>query len=291
MKIFSSFICILAVACALPIAAQQAPEAFRWIDFHAAKDQDVVTWVTRSLGPEKYSAIREIAVEYDAALVVTTLRANPQALPGADIVSVWSLSLTNHSVAPILTGVNLRWLEWLQFAQGRPRELAALYDSCLECAADTYLTAFYYDIGRHGWAARWMRGNQAVPVWTSKLPEGVKLGQMYAVLADPDGTQYIATWNHLDYLNDKDKDPEDFLYRYDLDPFSTLERTERLSPKQGEALKPKLCAAQALFPGQARGQDSPLCQTPVAKPKPTRHPVTSPPANNHGQAQPPGAKH
>ncbi len=65
--------------------AQQAPEQFRWVNFHSPTDNDVVAWVTRSLEPEHWTAIDEIAVEYDAALVVTTLRANPQALPGSDV--------------------------------------------------------------------------------------------------------------------------------------------------------------------------------------------------------------
>src|SRR5208337_990672 len=81
---------------ALPIYSQQAPDTFRWIDFHSPKDQDVVTWVTRSLAVEDWTAIREIAVEYDAALVVTSRRANPQSAATADTFNVWSVSLTNH---------------------------------------------------------------------------------------------------------------------------------------------------------------------------------------------------
>ena len=268
------------------LSAQQSPETFRWIDFHSPKDQDVVTWVSRSLVPEKWTAIREIAVQYDSALVVTTERANPQAMPAADTTTVWTASLTNHTIEPILTGVNLRWLDWLQFIPGRPRELAAFWESCQDCAADTYLTAFWYNSERHAWAARWMRGNQGALVWTAKPPEGVTLSQMYALLANPDGSQFLATWNHFEYPNSKDRDPDDYFYRYDIDPLTWLDRSERLSPKQGEALKPKLCQAVALFPGQTRGQDSPLCQAQDTKQKSGRHPVTTPPANNHGQAHP-----
>jgi len=284
------FYALLLEAFTIPanLTAQQAPETFRWIDFHSAKDQDVVTWVTRSLEPEKWSSIREIGVEYDAALVVTTLRANPQALPGSDTVSVWSLSLTNHSVVPILTGVNLRWLDWLQFVPGHSRELTALWESCQECAADTYLTSFWYSPERHAWAARWMRGNLGAQVWTAKPPEGVALSQIYALMADPDGTQFLATWNHLEYPGVKEKDPEDYFYRYNIDPLTYLDRTERLSPKQGEAMKPRICQALSLFPGQTRGQDSPLCQTKQAQPKPSRHPATTPPANNRGRSLPSG---
>ena len=60
---------VLAAASALP--AQQTSGTFRWIDFHDPKDQNIVAWVTRSLQVEKWTAIREIGVVYDAALVVT----------------------------------------------------------------------------------------------------------------------------------------------------------------------------------------------------------------------------
>jgi hypothetical protein len=281
-------VCFFLLLTGMAAQAQQTPENFRWIDFHSPKDQDVVVWVTRSLEPEKWTAIREIAVEYDAALVVTTLRANPQAAPENDTFTVWSLSLTNHSVLPLISGVNLRWLDWLLLAEGRPRELAALYDSCRDCAADTYLTAFAYNLESHGWAARWMRGSQAVSVWTAKPPAGVDLTQLYAVLAEPNGRQVVATWSHLDY--GPAKDSEDFIYRYDLDPFSTLERTMRLANKEAEAMKARLCSAQATLPGLARGQDAPLCHIEV-KQKSERHPVTTPPTNNHGRSEPPGSGH
>ena len=63
---------------ALPyLRAQQGPDTFRWVDFHAQKDQDTVVWVSRSLAVEDWTAIREIGVEYDAALVVTTDMGGP----------------------------------------------------------------------------------------------------------------------------------------------------------------------------------------------------------------------
>jgi len=49
------------------------------MDFHSAKDQDIIVWVTRALDAEKWSSIRDVGVLYDAALVVTSLRTNPQA--------------------------------------------------------------------------------------------------------------------------------------------------------------------------------------------------------------------
>jgi hypothetical protein len=107
-------------------------------------------------------------------------------------------------------------------------------------------------------------------------------------LPDQNGQQFVATWAHFDY--GKLKPPEDYLFRYDIDPLTHLERTETLSGKDADAMKQKLCRASNTMPGMVRGQDSPLCQT-AEKPKYERKPVTTPPANNRGQSVPPGARH
>ncbi len=269
------------------IPAQQPTGEFYWTDFHSPKDQDVVVWVTRSLVPEKWTAIREIGVEYDAALVVTTERATPQSLPAADTVTVWSASLTSHSMTPLLTGLNRRWLDWINFAADKPRDLGVLYDSCAVCAATTYFTAFRYDFQRHSWTTRWMRGGQGVPVWTSHMPPGVVWTQIYAVLAEPDGREILSDWDRFEY--GAEKPAEDFIYQYDVDPYSGLDRSQRLNGKAAEAMKLRLCAADGSVSGLARGQDSTLCQH--SEPANAgRKPVTTPPANNQGRSAPPGAR-
>ena len=273
---------------ATQLCAQQAAEPFRWVDFHSEKEQDTVAWVTRSLAAEKWTAIREIGVEYDAALVVTTLRPTPQSAAGMDTFTVWSASLTNHGITPLLKGVNLRLLDTMNFREGAPPELGAIYDDCNQCAASTFFTSLHYDFAQHTWAARWMRGGQAVPIETANVPPGVSLTQVYAVLGEPNGTQLVGTWSHFDYGNVKP--PEDFVYRYDLDPFHGLDRTQILSGKDAGPFEQRLCRAQDAGSGPglalARGQDSPLCQQ-MTKPHFERKPVTTPPANNHGQSAPP----
>ncbi len=275
------------LAAATPLRAQREHDSFRWIDFHSPKDQDTVVWVTRSLEAEKWTAIREIGVLYDAALVVTTLRAAPEAPANADTFSVWSVSLTNHMITPLFKGVNLRWLDWMQFADGAPQEAGALYDDCYECAATTYFTAFHYDLAQHQWAARWMYGGQAAPIWRTNVPDGVALTQVYAGLAEPNGRELLGAWTHFDY--GKQKPAEDYVYVYTLDPASRLERTQLLEGKQADAMKQRLCTAQGVASGLARGQDSPLCQQ-IVRPRAERKPNTTPPANNHGQSAPPGAR-
>jgi hypothetical protein len=263
------------LAPSIPLAAQQAPDTFRWIDFHSPQDQDVLVWVRRSLDPEKWTAIREIGVQYDAALVVTSLRPTPQSLPGLDTFDVWSLSLTNHSVNALLKGVNLRLLDWMLFAVGQPRELGALYDDCNQCDASTFFTSFYYDIRQHGWATRWMRGRQAVPLSSANAPQGVTVSQVYAVLADPNGHEVVGTWSHFDY--GRQKPAEDYMYEYDVDPFSGLDRTQLLNGKDAEELKRRLCLASDAVSGLARGQDSTLCTPPPTKAPPRRKARQNPP--------------
>jgi hypothetical protein len=246
------------LGCGWRVLAQQQPETFRWIDFHAAADQDTVVWVTRSLEAEKWTAIREIGVQYDAALVVTTLRPSPQSPLAADTFNVWSVSLTNHSVIALLKGVNLRLLDWMLFAAGGQRELSALYDDCRECNASTFFTAFYYDIRVHGWNARWIRGEQAAPLASATAPAGVAVTQVYALLADPNGHELLATWSHFDY--GKEKPAEDFLYQYDADPWSRVDRTQLLANKEAETMKRRLCLATDAIAELKHGQDSDLCR-------------------------------
>ena len=277
---------VLICICALSarICAQQ--EQFHWVDFHAQKDQAVVTWVTRTLDPYTWTAIREIGVIYDAALVVTTDRATPEASPARDTFQVWSVSLTQHTATPVLKGVDLEWLDWMQLAEGEPREMAAVYRDCNDCAATTYFTTFHYDMRQHLIVPRWMRGANAIPVWNGSSPEGVEVSQVYGVLADPNGTEFLAAWSHFDY--GKKKDAEDYLYRWDVQPFSGLDRTQVVSGKDLAPMEKRLCAIDGEPPGMARGQTSALCEQ--LKPKATRRPVTTPPANNQGRSMPPGAR-
>lgn len=275
---------VLATAALLSLSAPAEQDSFRWMDFHNSKDQDIVVWVTRSLEAEKWSSIREIGVLYDAALVVTTLRSNPQASPGSDTFNLWSASLTTHAITPLLKGVNVRWMDWMQFTETGPPELGSLYEDCAECAATTYFTALYYDRSQHIWNARWIRGGQGVPIWSAGTPDGVTLTRVYAILSGPSGREQVGTWNHFDY--GKEKPAEDFVFRYDLDPFSSLERTQLLSGKEAEAMKQRLCGFQGTG-NVARGQDSALCQQTVHV-RPERRPTTTPPANNQGRSVPPG---
>src|SRR5579863_1198714 len=131
--------CMAAVlAAGHPSPAQQTSETFRWIDFHADADQNIVAWIERSLAVADWTSIREIGVQYDAALVVTDNRTNPQAAPGAGAFTIWTASLTTHVLAPLVTGVNLRWSDPIRFADDAREEWPILYDNCRDCQPNTF---------------------------------------------------------------------------------------------------------------------------------------------------------
>jgi hypothetical protein len=279
-------ILVFSLVVASPLLAQEAPENFRWVDFHSPKDQDVVAWVTKSLAVGDWTAIREIAVEYDAALVVTTDRKTPQSAPTADSFTIWSASLTDHTYAPLVRGVNLRWLEWMRFADGAPYELAILYDDCRDCVANTYFTAFHYSVKTHSFQARWIRNGQGIPMYSANTPPGVEWSQSYAAFAEGNGREYIVTWSHFDYANKKPSD--DYLYLYDLDP-SGLDRWGPVISQAAKDMKLRICRGQDAVAGLLRSQDPVVCQKIL--PPTERKPVTTPPANNRGKMGLPGAKH
>lgn len=240
------------------LIAQQAPDAFHWVDFHSTKDQSVVAWITHSLAAEDWTAIREIGVEYDSALVVTTKRTNPQGITADDVFTVWSASLTTHKFVKLLQGSQLRLLDWLQLAPGRPRELAALYNDCSDCNPSTFFTVFYYDISQHGWAARWLHGNQAIAVHSANPPQGMKWTLVFGVMAKANGYEFVGTWTHFDY--GAQKPAEDYVYMYDVDPWTGLDRVQPVSDKQADVLEQRLCSGQDAVQGLMRGQDSELCR-------------------------------
>jgi hypothetical protein len=284
---FACIVFTVVLPATIPICSAQAPDSFRWIDFHTQDDQDVIVWVTRALDGQKWTAIREIGVQYDAALVITTFRASAQASPNHDSFSIWSVSLASRELTHIADGVNLHLTDWLLLDVGQGRELGVLFDDCNDCQATTYFTTLHYDLRAHTFAGRWINGGKAVPVWTTNAPMGATQTQVFAVMADDNGRESLGTWNHVDY--GKDKPAEDTVYRYDLEPQSYTERSVLLSGKDAASMKDRLCHAQDAVPGLSRGQDSSLCQV-SAKPRPMRKPTTTPPANNHGQSLPPGSR-
>jgi len=290
---------VLVAMPAVPLWAQTEVPGFHWVDFHDSRDASFVAWVTQALKGEKWTSIREIGIQWDAALVITSNRESVQAAPPADTYTVWNVSLSKHEAQPLLHGVSPRILNWTSFGgtnQSVP-ELGLVYDDCFQCeTASTFFTTVYYNFQEHAWRARWVRGDQAALLWSNGTVDGVVKTQVYGLLTEPNGRSLLATWSHLDY--GKAKPAEDYVFTYGVDPATGLEQTQGLSTVHAETTMLRLCRAD---PGQAdpnmkefaRGQDSQLCRD-LIESKSTgragRKPTTTPPANNHGKSAPPRPK-
>jgi hypothetical protein len=69
----------------------QTPTGFHWVNFK--QEQDTVARVGQVLQAEDYSAMREIGVIADSALVFTTVREPGWTTPEGDMWTVYSISM------------------------------------------------------------------------------------------------------------------------------------------------------------------------------------------------------
>ena len=149
-----------------PLSTAQAPDTFRWIDFHAAKrsGRGGVGDAPSTAKSGRRSA-RSVCNTTRHSLPRRP-RATPQSATNRDTFSIWSVSLSDRALTHIAdVGENLRLVDWLLLNAGQGRELGALYDDCTDCQATTYFTALRYDLRQHIWAARWMQGGQERMRW------------------------------------------------------------------------------------------------------------------------------
>lgn len=264
----------------------QAPSEFHWIDLE--KEEWTVNTIRKALHDEHFTAIRDIGVLGDAALVFTATRSKPDAMPDSDLISVYAVSLRALSATKLLSGYQMHNAGWSTQVKDHRGEMATTYLDCVDCEATTFFTAFYFDGKADTWQARWMTNQHGAPVSSMHTNKDYAIQQVYAVLGDREGTDALITWSHYEYYNSKRV--EDFLYKYDVDPVSNLDRIMRLSGKDATDMQVRLCQADQAWASVHHGQDLPVCQALVrSKSTPARHITTTPPVKNEGRSRPPGS--
>ncbi len=283
--------------------AQSAPQSFHWIDFRSPADAPTVRWVTDSLAAQSYSAIREIGVQWDSALVVTTLRSTPQSSPASDRFTLWSVSLSHRQLVPLVSGYRLRYLNWLTLGSQILPELGLTWRNCLQCDASLYFTAAYYSPADHAWHARWIRSTDPLhsstgaALRTASPATGVTATEVYGLFTDVRGNSTLDTWLHLDFgaisgsASGSAKPAQNYVYEYSVDPATGLDITQALGDEHAAPMQQKLCQLTSAQSALLGGQDSPLChpeaaaaRAHTAHPRHERTPVTTPPANNQGRS-------
>lgn len=277
-------------------AGAQAVDGFHWVD---QPDQTTTTaTVTKALGEKKFSALREIGIVGDSALVLTTLRASPTGLPDEDLFTVYAISIKDGEIEELLSGYRLRFRDWLRMSREGQPELVATYDDCVQCQSTSFFTTFYIDGKTKRWKVRWPRNVSGAPLFAGGATSVGNADHVYALMMRDDGRVTLATWSHFERTNaGGEAQREDYLFEYMVDPLSGQGQSNPLSGRDAAEMKQKLCRPAEVLLGMAGGQDSLSCQqalTPAKRPGKksggtSRHrtPRYIPPSKMVGRSVPP----
>ncbi|MGH9514113.1 MAG: hypothetical protein ACRD3P_00350 [Terriglobales bacterium] len=254
----------------LSMGAQcQAPAGFRWINFK--QDAPTVLKIEEALKSEDYSAIREIGILGDFALVMTSRREVDQPTPVGDEWQVYNISSQTWNVTPVIFGYNLEIKDWINFQSEAIPDLGLVYVDCWECEPTAMFTALHYE-QQNGWRARWVNKEN------SKQP-GIVLGvtdvgdpytnedvnQVFAVLGPLKGMAIVGTWYHSRDLGSGKV--TDIVSKFLVDPVTRQDKSEVVHGRDAASWEMRLCKASDALDGLLGGQDSPVCKVLKQQPK------------------------
>ena len=231
----------------------QVIDGFAWVDMKAdAKTVDRVNYLLQS---KTYTAIREIGLMGEQALVITTLRKDPTANPLNDSFTAYGVSLHDGTVEVLLDGTNLKYIDWQKFYDYDTPELVATYDDCAQCKVTTFLTAFYIDRKTRRWGARWRREIAGAPLYSADPTKNY----VYALFMNVDQKVVLDTWVSYPEQKKSSRGGE-FLFEYRIDIPSDQGTSRPLTGRDVLPVKQRLCAGQNVVFGIAGGQDSAACK-------------------------------
>ena len=234
-------------------ASAQVLDGFAWANLKT--DTTTVNRVTMLLAGKPYTALREIGLIGDQALVITTLRKDPIAQPGDDSFTAYGVSLKDGAVEQILDGANLKMVAWQKFYDYDSPELLAIYDDCAQCKATTFLTAFYLDRRTKHWHARWPREIAGAPLTSA----AVGSDHVYALFMNVDRRVVLDTWTRFPEQKKSSRGGE-YMYEYRIDPMSDQGTGRPVTGRDMLPIKQRLCRGEDVVYGIAGGQDSDACK-------------------------------
>jgi hypothetical protein len=242
-------------------ARAQMPTGFHWVNFK--QEPDTVARIAKVLQAENYSAIREIGVVADFALVLTTEREPEWTTPEGDMWTVYSISMEAAEFRKLLSGYNLRMVTWLKFVPGHDGDLGITYLDCYECEAATLFTAFHFR-RKEGWQARWpskepdhlpgilfMSSDAGVPYTDDDVD------QVWAVMSPASGLASIGTWYHSRDL--KTGKVTSVATKFSVG-FAGEEKSTALNGTAATLWERTLCKPADAVPSLMGGQDSKSCK-------------------------------
>jgi hypothetical protein len=255
-----------------PISHAQVIDGFAWVDLKT--DTQTVAKVAGFLSDKHHTAIREIGVAGQQALVITSLRKDVTANPLNDVFTAYGVSLRDGSVEELLDGTNLKYIDWQKFYDYDTPELVATYDDCAQCKATTFLTAFYIDRKTRRWGARWRREAAGAPLYSADPGKNY----VYALFMNVDQKVVLDTWVSYPEQNKtggrgaalKSSRGGEFLFEYRIDVLSDQGTSRPLSGRDVLPVKQRLCAGQNVVFGIAGGQDGEACKEVAGSARKTR---------------------
>jgi len=231
--------------------------SFHWVNLES--DKTTMAHVHAALKGQSYSAIREVGIDRDFALIMTSNREADALDPDYDQWTVYNLNLATGKLRQILSGYGLHMWGW---GGKDASELQVTYYDCTECEAATIFTAFHQS-STGGWTARWPNKDGDKPgaliaVGDTGMSEDVDdEQQVFAVLSEVMGPLVAGYWYH--YRDTKTGKLHDELTRYSVDPMTGKEQNEKLAGTKVAAFEKALCNAST-WRTPNEGQDTPVCR-------------------------------
>ncbi len=236
------------------------PPGFTWVNLET--DLGTMAKVRTALTGVAITAIREVGVEGDYALVMAINRETGAPTPDYDQWYVFNLSLRTGEKQPLLFGYGVKQIDWIGPGAA---ELAITYYHCWECEADLLFTTIRFT-KQAGWKARWVNKVEregypqpGVLIKTDDLEDDDEVDQVFALVGNTSNKLEAGYWYHA-------QDPrtgkvEDDVYRDWVDTVTDEDHADEIKGRAAVAWERKLCDVSDVAPGPSIGQDSKACRS------------------------------
>jgi hypothetical protein len=255
-----SFLSVILLLCA--VGHSQVPAGFRWVDFKG--EPALVSTVERALKGENYTAVREIGVRSEFALVMVVRRDSAQDTPFGDQWTVYNLPMKSGNLQTLVSGYNLEIKAWVSFQSKGDGDLGVVYKHCWECEPVSLFTAFHFDPAS-GWRARWANEESPNQPGIAFLFTDVgdpftneDVDQVFKVLAPSGGVASVGTWYYSrDLGSGKITEAATKFY---VDQLTGKDKSVELTGHAAIEWERQLCKLQGSPYGLFQGQSSKACK-------------------------------
>jgi hypothetical protein len=238
----------------------QVPDGFHWINLES--DKVTMAVVRRALQGQSFTAIREVGVKDNFALVITANRDADASVPSEDQLTIYSIALSTAKMQPIVNGYDIRLWEWM----GKNSEdLTISYYDCSDCEPAGLFTALHLK-PNVGWVARWQSKkdglNPGGVIFVGDAGEPYTdddVTEVFAVIKAADNSYAAGSWTHS--YNTTTRKTEDSVLRYRVDMVTGKDIAETLTGARTEAWKRRICKEPLTLSRPNQGQDSQICKT------------------------------